>query len=76
MEKLKHFCHEHELILNEAEPVVVGMDVKCVICRLPVNKLIDAFYTCNASATGGSSSSSSCVGFFTHKTCSELPLNL
>ncbi|XP_074348476.1 uncharacterized protein LOC141703304 [Apium graveolens] len=72
MGELKHFIHEHELILNEAE-TVVGTDVVCAMCRQPINKLIDAFITCNTSKTVGSSSSD-CVSFFLHKTCSELPL--
>ncbi|XP_074363109.1 uncharacterized protein LOC141703489 [Apium graveolens] len=71
MAELKHFLHEYELTLNEAD-AVGGKDVECVVCTQPINKLIDAFYTCNTSATGGSSSSN-CVGFFMHKTCSEFP---
>ncbi|XP_074363117.1 uncharacterized protein LOC141703497 [Apium graveolens] len=71
MGELKHFFHEHKLILNEAESVV-SKDVDCAMCRQPINKLIDAFYTCNTTATDGCSSSN-CAGFFLHKTCSELP---
>ncbi|XP_074363107.1 uncharacterized protein LOC141703488 isoform X1 [Apium graveolens] len=71
MGELKHFLHEHKLILNEAEPVVCK-DVECVMCRQPINKLIDAFYSCNISLIDGGPSRD-CVGFFLHKTCSELP---
>ncbi|XP_074348467.1 uncharacterized protein LOC141687178 [Apium graveolens] len=63
---------ESKLILNEAEPVV-GKDVECVMCTEPINKLLDAFYRCNTSLIDGSPSTN-CVGFFMHKTCSELPL--
>ena len=68
---MKHFFHEHKLILNEAEPVF-GKEVECVGCRRPINKLIDAFYMCNNSLID-SSPSSDCVGFYMDKTCSELP---
>ena len=68
---MKHFFHEHKLILNEAEPVI-DKEVECVGCRRPINKLIDAFYKCNNSLID-SSPSSDCVGFYMHKTCSELP---
>nr|XP_017238600.1 PREDICTED: uncharacterized protein LOC108211498 isoform X1 [Daucus carota subsp. sativus] len=71
MAELKFFFHEHQLILNEAEPVV-GKDVECVGCKQPINKLIDAFYRCNKSLID-SSPASDCVGFYMHKTCSELP---
>ncbi|XP_017238622.2 uncharacterized protein LOC108211509 [Daucus carota subsp. sativus] len=71
MAELKHFFHEHKLILNEAEPVI-DKEVECVGCRRPINKLIDAFYKCNNSLID-SSPSSDCVGFYMHKTCSELP---
>ncbi|XP_074348807.1 uncharacterized protein LOC141687430 [Apium graveolens] len=71
MGELKHFFHEHELILNEVEPVV-GKNVECAMCRQPINKHIDAFYSGNTFATDGTSSSNS-VGFFMHKTCCELP---
>ncbi|XP_074348381.1 uncharacterized protein LOC141687116 [Apium graveolens] len=71
MGEVKHFFHEHELKLNDAE--AVSKDVECAVCRQPVNKLIDAFYSCNTSLIDGSSSSV-CVGFFMHKSCSELPL--
>ncbi|KAK1385694.1 Phorbol-ester/DAG-type domain-containing protein [Heracleum sosnowskyi] len=71
-ELIKHFCHEHKLILSGADESVVGKDVECVGCRQTINKLIDAFYRCNTSLINGSSSSD-CAGFFMHKTCSELP---
>ncbi|XP_074347642.1 uncharacterized protein LOC141686509 [Apium graveolens] len=61
----QHFLHEHQLILNEVEPVV-GKDVECSMCRQPINKHIDAFYSGNTFAADS-------VDFFMHKTCRELP---
>ena len=66
MAELNFFFHEHQLILNEAEPVV-GKDVECVGCKQPINKLIDAFYRCNTSVID-SSPSSVCAVSYTHLT--------
>ncbi|KAK1367206.1 Phorbol-ester/DAG-type domain-containing protein [Heracleum sosnowskyi] len=68
MGELKHYSHEHKLILNAAEPIF-DRNAGCVVCRQPVHEMIDIFYRCTTAHTR----SSSCAGFFLHKTCAELP---
>lgn len=63
MEQLKHFSHEHSLILNEnhAEDGVVCF---CDVCEDPISAGTSV-YCCNYSAD--------CDDFFLHKSCAELP---
>lgn len=62
MEQLKHFLHDHPLILNNSH---AKDNASCFICHEEITKGTSVYY-CNNSADD-------CNNLFMHKSCAELP---
>ncbi|XP_017225904.1 uncharacterized protein LOC108202046 [Daucus carota subsp. sativus] len=69
---IKHFSHEHPLILSKYNHSPPHANALCIACDDPISSNTDPFYHCIHQSF--SSRNSHCTHFLLHKACAELPI--